>query len=80
MAHYALLDENNIITQVITGKEEGGDTDWEIYYGNITGEYMNMYDYNAGISIRQSLLLQKKLHWWPDIHISRKVHYSSKAV
>ena len=35
---YALLDENNIVTQVITGKDEGGDTDWEIYYGNITGK------------------------------------------
>lgn len=41
MAHYAYLDENNIVTQVIVGKNEddivldenGNQIDWEIYYG-----------------------------------------------
>lgn len=33
MAHYALLDENNIVTQVITGRDEN-EGDWETYYGN----------------------------------------------
>mgnify|MGYP000626774201 CR=1 FL=1 len=41
MAHYAYLDENNIVTQVIVGKDEhdivldenGNQIDWEIYYG-----------------------------------------------
>lgn len=34
MAHYAYLNENNIVTQVIVGKNEGEDgIDWEIYYG-----------------------------------------------
>jgi len=34
MAHYAYLDENNIVTQVIVGKDEGEDgIDWEQYYG-----------------------------------------------
>jgi hypothetical protein len=37
MAHYALLDENNIVTQVITGKDEtdqrdGVDVNWEEWY------------------------------------------------
>jgi len=37
MAHYALLDENNIVTQVITGKNEdeqrdGVTVDWEEWY------------------------------------------------
>lgn len=31
MAHYAVLD-NNIVTQVFVGKDEG-DTNWEEYYG-----------------------------------------------
>tara|TARA_B110000503_G_scaffold11940_1_gene16108 strand:+ start:26884 stop:27228 length:345 start_codon:yes stop_codon:yes gene_type:complete len=31
MAHYAVLD-NNIVTQVFVGKD-GGDTNWEEYYG-----------------------------------------------
>jgi hypothetical protein len=34
MAHYAYLDENNIVTMVIVGKNEGEDgVDWEEYYG-----------------------------------------------
>jgi hypothetical protein len=34
MAHYAFLDENNIVTEVIVGKNEGEDgVDWEAYYG-----------------------------------------------
>lgn len=34
MAHYAYLDENNIVTQVIVGKNEGEEgVDWEAYYG-----------------------------------------------
>lgn len=34
MAHYAYLDENNIVSQVIVGKDEGEDgIDWEEYYG-----------------------------------------------
>jgi hypothetical protein len=37
MAHYAILDENNIVTSVIVGKDENevseGITDWESHYG-----------------------------------------------
>ena len=34
MAHYAYLDENNIVTNVIVGKNEGENgIDWEQYYG-----------------------------------------------
>ena len=34
MAHYAYLDENNIVTLVVVGKDEGEDgVDWEQYYG-----------------------------------------------
>lgn len=36
MAHYAILDENNIVTQVIVGRNEDevvdGIRDWEAYY------------------------------------------------
>lgn len=33
MAHYAILDENNVVTQVFVGKDEGEDgIDWEQYY------------------------------------------------
>jgi hypothetical protein len=34
VAHYAYLDENSIVAQVIVGKDEGeGGVDWEAYYG-----------------------------------------------
>lgn len=32
MAHYAYLDENNIVTFVCVGRDDG-DVDWEQYYG-----------------------------------------------
>ena len=33
MAHYAVLDENNIVTNIFVGKNEGEDgVDWEQYY------------------------------------------------
>lgn len=33
MAHYAVLDTNNIVTFVHVGKEEGAEgRDWEVYY------------------------------------------------
>ena len=35
MAHYAILDENNIVIQVITGIDESDTSqDWEQFYGN----------------------------------------------
>lgn len=40
MAHYAYLDEQNIVTQVIVGKDEGEDgIDWEQYYGAVRTSY-----------------------------------------
>ena len=40
MAHYAYLDESNIVTQVIVGKDEGEDgIDWEQYYGAVRTSY-----------------------------------------
>ena len=47
MAHYAILDENNIVINVITGNDEGGETDWEVYYGNITGNTVKRTSYNT---------------------------------
>lgn len=36
MAHYALIDENNVVTQVFVGRDENdlveGIANWEIYY------------------------------------------------
>jgi len=47
MASYALLDDNNIVTQVITGNEEGGDTNYETVYGNFHGQTCKRTSYNT---------------------------------
>ena len=53
MAHYAFLDENNIVTEVITGRNEDevvdGISDWETYYGNQRGQVCKRTSYNANI-------------------------------
>lgn len=48
MAHYAFLDENNIVTEVIVGKDEGEDgIDWEQHYGEFRGQTCKRTSYNT---------------------------------
>ena len=48
MAHYAFLDENNIVTEVIVGKEENEDgIDWEQHYGQFRGQPCRRTSYNT---------------------------------
>ena len=48
MAHYAFLDENNIVTEVIVGKDEGEDgIDWEVWYGDFRGQVCKRTSYNT---------------------------------
>jgi hypothetical protein len=52
MAHYAFLDENNIVTEVIVGIDEtelieGLDT--ETWYGNFRGQVCKRTSYNGNI-------------------------------
>ena len=53
MAHYAFLNENNIVTEVITGRDEweevDGITDWEKAYGEIRGQVCKRTSYNNNI-------------------------------
>jgi hypothetical protein len=53
MAHYAFLDENNIVTEVIVGKNEGEDgksgEDWEAHYGAFRGQVCKKTSYNGNI-------------------------------
>jgi hypothetical protein len=52
MAHYAFLDENNIVTEVITGKDENQLIDGltpEQWYGNYRGQTCVRTSYNAKI-------------------------------
>lgn len=48
MAHYAFLDDNNVVTEVITGKDESDAThDWEQWYGNFRGQVCKRTSYNT---------------------------------
>ena len=48
MAHYAFLDQNNIVTEVIVGKDEGEDgVDWEAHYSAFRGQTCNRTSYNT---------------------------------
>lgn len=48
MAHYAFLDENNIVTEIIVGKDEGEDgIDWEQWYGEFKGQVCKRTSYNT---------------------------------
>jgi hypothetical protein len=53
MAHYAFLDENNIVTEVIVGRNEDevvdGISDWEAHYGEFRGQPCKRTSYNNNI-------------------------------
>jgi hypothetical protein len=52
MAHYAFLDENNIVTEVIVGKDETETIDGlspEEWYGNFRGQRCVRTSYNNNI-------------------------------
>ena len=52
MAHYAFLDENNIVTEVIVGKDETELLDGltpEEWYGNFRGQVCKRTSYNNNI-------------------------------
>lgn len=51
MAHYAFIDDNNIVTEVIVGRDEDdlaeGVTSWEDYYGAFRGQRCVQTSYNT---------------------------------
>ena len=47
MAHYAFIDENNVVVNVIVGNDEGQGTDWEQHYGEVTGLTCKRTSYNT---------------------------------
>lgn len=56
MAHYAFLDENNVVTHVIAGRNEDevvdGISDWEAHYAEVTGQRCVRTSYNNRIRKR----------------------------
>jgi hypothetical protein len=52
MAHYAFLDENNVVTEVITGIDENQTIDGlnpETWYGNFRGQVCKRTSYHGKI-------------------------------
>jgi len=52
MAHYAFLDQNNIVTEVIVGIDETEtieELDTETWYGNFRGQTCKRTSYNGNI-------------------------------
>lgn len=48
MAHYAFLDENNIVTYVMPGKDQDTDNvNWEKFYSNELGQKCKRTSYNT---------------------------------
>jgi hypothetical protein len=55
MAHYAFLDGSNIVTEVITGKNEGEEgIDWEQWYGEFRGQVCKRTSYNTQGGVHSS--------------------------
>jgi hypothetical protein len=58
MAHYAFLDENNLVTEVIVGRDEDdlaeGVTSWEDYYGAFRGQRCLQTSYNTLAGVHAS--------------------------
>jgi len=48
MAHYAFLNDKNIVTEVIVGKDEKDVSEnWEEFYGNIRGQRCKRTSFNS---------------------------------
>ena len=54
MAHYAFLNDNNIVTEVIVGKDEDDNADlpegfdsWEAWYADFRGQTCKRTSYNT---------------------------------
>jgi len=55
MAHYAFIDENNIVVEVIVGRDENDLPDdvlsWESYYGEFRGMTCLRTSYNTYLDV-----------------------------
>jgi hypothetical protein len=58
MAHYAFIDDDNLVTEVIVGRDEGdlaeGVTSWEDYYGTFRGQRCLQTSYNTQAGVHAS--------------------------
>lgn len=79
MAHYAFLDENNVVVQVIPGRDEDevvdGISDWEKYYGDLMGMKCVRTSYHGNIRKRFAAI-GGTYNEEADVFIARQPHPS----
>jgi hypothetical protein len=49
MAHYAFINEQNIVSEVIVGRDENEGVDWEAHYAAVRGQRCVRTSYNGNI-------------------------------
>ena len=47
MAHYAFLDEQHAVVEVIVGRDENEGVDWELHYSEVRGLRCKRTSYNT---------------------------------
>jgi len=83
MAHYAFLDGNNIVTEVIVGIDETElieGLEPEIWYGNARNQVCKRTSYNSKIrgnyaGIGYSYFSEKDIFMPPKCHEEAKINY-----
>jgi len=74
MAHYAFLDDSNIVVDVIVGRDEDevvdGISDWEEYYGSLRNQVCKRTSYNtySGAHINNGVPFRKNYASIGDIY------------
>ena len=67
MAHYAFLDDDNIVTLVITGVTENtDDINWETEYGNRIGQTCKRTSYNTYANEGKTFTLNTSTWIWDE--------------
>jgi hypothetical protein len=87
MAHYAFLNQNNIVTEVIVGKNEGEEgINWEQQYGSFRGQVCKRtsFNTNGGVHTKGGTPFRKNFagvgytyNEQKDAFIAPKPNYSS---
>ena len=55
MAHYAFLNDNNVVTEVIVGKNEGEEgINWELKYGAFRNQVCKRTSYNTKAGVHSN--------------------------
>jgi len=63
VAHYAFIDNQNIVTEVIVGRDEGEGVDYEALYAEVRGQRCLRTSYNTQGGVRPDGLPGYRLNY-----------------